>query len=365
MEDKHWNIEKLAAWVVLILGGGYLFLFFLRELLPLFLPFLFAWGLAFPVRAVASFLNKRLKIPYKLSAGFLILSLLFFLVFLAAWLTGRLIDESGRLLKYLMDNPEIIDGFFDNIKAFFREYFSFLPTLGDGEGGTLTGIFTALLEKSLTFFSNALAGFLRSLPGVIFTFAVSVIAALYFAMDLTEINAAVKSRLPKAGTKVMQSLKSGAVKTSLCYLRSFSIIFVMNTVLLFLGLWILGIEYALFLAFLFAVLDLLPVIGIGITLVPWGIYSLATGNLYLGAGLLILYALITLLRQFIEPRLIGGSIGLHPLVTLFSMVVGAGFLGLFGMLLGPLTAVAVKGALDRSLFKNEKKAAPNKEKTGG
>ncbi len=344
MEEKGFDIVKVAAYAVAIFCGGSVLLFLFRELFPILLPFVLGFFAAFPIRFLAERLHHYTKIPYKVASVILVFAFLFGAGGLLFWLAARLFGEMMRLFTYLSEHPELTSGLLGRIEGFFESRFAFLSDIF-GEGDTLTGLFGSLLEKGIGFASGALGTLLRSLPSALFAFAVTVIAAVYFSMDLSKINEGVRSVLPPAWHKGLQRAKVGALKTAVSYLRSFATIFLLNFVLLFLGLTVLSQEYALLLAFLFAVLDLLPIIGIGISLVPWGIYSLATGNLVLGAGLLILYASLTLLRQFLEPRLVGKGIGLHPLVTLCSMVLGGAFLGIFGLLFGPLLAVGVKGML--------------------
>ena len=109
------------------------------------------------------------------------------------------------------------------------------------------------------------------------------------------------------------------------------------------GLSILHRPYTVLPAFINALVDILPVLGISTVLVPWGIFELIRGNVALGTGLLVLCAIMLLIRQLIEPRIIGKSLGLHPLTTLFAAYVGLQLFGLFGMLLGPAVAMVIKG----------------------
>ena len=116
---------------------------------------------------------------------------------------------------------------------------------------------------------------------------------------------------------------------------------------LFVGLLLLRVPYAFLLALLIAVVDILPVLGTGTIVIPWGIITLILGNFPLGIGLLILYAIITVVRQSLEPRVVGHQIGLHPLITLISMFVGVslfGFLGLFGLPIAVTVFVQIKRA---------------------
>ena len=104
------------------------------------------------------------------------------------------------------------------------------------------------------------------------------------------------------------------------------------------GLWLLRVDVFLVVGLLIAVLDILPVLGSGTVLIPWGVYSLLSGRTALGVGLLVLYATVTLVRTLIEPKILGGQIGLCPLATIISMYAGLRLWGVGGMILAPMAA---------------------------
>jgi predicted PurR-regulated permease PerM len=95
------------------------------------------------------------------------------------------------------------------------------------------------------------------------------------------------------------------------------------------------VPYAVLLAAFIALLDLLPIIGVGTLLIPWGIIAAATGNLALGVGLLALHAVIILIRQFLEPKLLGKQLGMHPLLALLATYAGLKLFGFWGLMLLP------------------------------
>lgn len=105
------------------------------------------------------------------------------------------------------------------------------------------------------------------------------------------------------------------------------------------GLLLLGIPNAILVAALIAVVDILPVLGTGTVVLPWAAFALLQGQHRLFIGLLVMYAVIALVRNILEPRLVSHQIGLHPLATLFFMYVGLQILGLAGMLLFPVLAM--------------------------
>ena len=116
-------------------------------------------------------------------------------------------------------------------------------------------------------------------------------------------------------------------------------------ILLLVGFLVLNVDYAFLLALVIAVLDMLPVLGVGTVLIPWALWAFFQRNFYLGFGLAILYLVMLILRQIIEPKLLGKSLGIHPLLTLFAGYAGWQLFGFLGMLLGPVAAMMIKNLL--------------------
>ena len=104
---------------------------------------------------------------------------------------------------------------------------------------------------------------------------------------------------------------------------------------------IMRVEYALLAALVIAFLDMLPIIGVGAILVPWSIIQLALGNLSFGIGLLVLFLVHELIRQIIEPKIVGKHLGMHPIVTLMLIYIGYSLFGVLGLLLLPVFTVVI------------------------
>ena len=140
---------------------------------------------------------------------------------------------------------------------------------------------------------------------------------------------------------MVQESKDFLVGTVRQVLKAYLLIMAITFGEISLGLWLLRVDYYLIIGLTVAVLDILPVLGSGSILIPWGIWTLLGGNLPLGAGILLLYAVVTGVRTVLEPRLVGGGMGLSPLVTLISMYVGMKLLGVGGLILAPMAVTLV------------------------
>src|SRR5690606_5790957 len=141
----------------------------------------------------------------------------------------------------------------------------------------------------------------------------------------------------------LHNMGTQAGNAILGYLRAQIILMLITMGQTLVGLYVLGVDYTLLLTLIVGFLDLLPVLGPGLIFVPWCVLAFLLGNLRLAVSLLILYGIISVVRQLIQPKIVGDSIGIHPLETLVSLYVGLKVLGVAGLILGPILVVIIKG----------------------
>lgn len=356
IEKQRIDFSYLAA-IVITVGGILLFVsLFFEQILVTVLPFFIAWGLAFIVRPAACAIGRRTGISQRIAS--VILTVLAFLLIGAGvfLILNRLWHEAGTLLIYLSEHPERLSALFERITALLSDLRELIPG-GGGESfiseEDLIGMASEGLASALGMLSRAVGSVLLRLPSVLFFCIITVIAAVYFALDLGTVNRAILELFPERIRRDLVSLKEGVIRGIGIYLRSYAVLYSLTFAELIVGFLLLGIPYAWLIAFLAATVDLLPILGVGTVLVPWGIISCLFGNTRLGLCLLALWLVIAVVRQIVEPHLIGTHLGLHPLLTLFSMYTGYVLLGIGGMLIGPLAAALIRAASQR--IKNREK----------
>ena len=335
-------IEKIAAWLIVI-GGAYLILqYALAPLVVTLLPFALAWLLAYFARPLALRLHRHTH----LSVGtlsvvlvFLFLSLcgtaLFFALRQAAVELLALGERFGR-------EEEWLTGAIAKAEAWWADTvarFPFLGMLGVQRNGKLADLLAGWLSEAGSRLGDAAlraAGTLASLlPNALIFLLVTLAAAFYFALDLGGIHRACLSLLPARMRTATQTLKEGAMQTVFGYFRTYMILMLVTFGCLCVGFLLLRVKYAVLLAALFSLLDLLPIIGVGMLLLPWGIFACLFGNFATGVGLFALWAVILLVRQLLEPRLIGHQLGLHPVPALLATYAGLKLFGFWGLMLLP------------------------------
>ena len=182
----------------------------------------------------------------------------------------------------------------------------------------------------------------------------TIVSTFYFSSDREKIIACAGKYIPDRIKGHGCRLRKGVYRAFFGQLRATAIMFVVTTVELSIGFLIMGLDSAVLLALFIAVLDALPVIGAGLVLIPLAIYGFLFGPMWLGVGMAIMYVTTIVVRQIVEPRVIGQQFGLHPLITMMTMFAGYMLASFLGMLLGPMLALLLKAVL----ASDEELAAP-------
>ena len=329
----------------------------ISALLALYISFKYVFALILPIligaavgaaaAALASKLSKHTCASKKVVSFAVLLTLLGSLVTILFFGIRRLTDELGRLAQSISSGE-------GEIFNFFKEAIEFTEIIGDkiaelipsGSAETADRI-NALTESIIgNFLSNlgsavpgTLSAILRALPEILLGVIVAVIVAFYFTLDGDRIKNGINALLPSSVSRVLTRIKKEAAVAAIGYLRSYSLILLITFAEIFFGLSVLGVEYSFLIAAISAAVDILPVFGVGIILLPWAVYCLITRDLFLGIGLIILYVITLVVRQFIEPKIVGENLGLHPLLTLASFYLGYRLFGFIGILLAPMILI--------------------------
>ncbi len=345
--EKRIDFSRYAAIIICILGAlGALYIVF-KYLLWSVLPFAFSWGVAFAIRPLSEYLHRRTSLPKK-ALNFCLVLLALLLVFsLLFIISDRLVTEIRDFIEWIEQNPGVVSDTVGKINSLFERFSSRLDIFKTSGTGIdvrsyISEVTEGATQQMLSSLPSVVGKIALTLPKVLIFTLITVISAFYFSIDLKKINDSVLSPLPQKWRERLVEAKDILLSTTVKYLRSYLIIMLITFSLLLIGFLILGVKYYFVLSVIFALIDILPLLGVGTLLIPWGIFSLATGDLYLGMGLLVLYAIIVVVRQIAEPKIIGVSLGIHPLLTLFAMYLGFTVLGFVGMILGPFVALIAR-----------------------
>ena len=326
-----------TAYLVTVVAGTVLIC---RFLFAYFMPFLLGILVAWSVQRPAEFLSKKFRLKKSITA--LCLAILLFLAVAALFAFGlyRGSIALGKTLSDLSAKLPDITHMFAKLKSGTRGLLGQLPrefsgtaqTLLEGAGGRLMNLVTNT-------FSSAVTGFVKKLPVFFFHTVVALAASCYIALDFDKLARFLKGVIGRQAFGNLNTIKDICEKSIFKWIKGYFLLSVLSMVLLLIGFLILRVRYALVAAILIAAVDFLPILGTGIVLIPWGITSLALSDIRTGAGLLILYAVIAVVRYFAEPKVVGGQTGINPLFMLTAMFVGLKFLGGIGLFLAPMALI--------------------------
>ena len=333
------RIELTVTVLVGIIASAVVLFVAIRHILPVAMPFLIGWLVALAVRAPAAKISGKLRISEKLCRVLTAVSislLLFTVISVLLWQTVALIwnflSEVGS-----GENP-----IYDVITSLASgRFIPFGDAIPDELAAKISDAIGELLSSVLTGVASAITTLASSVPSVLLFLLITLISIIYFALDLEKINTRVRSILPKS----IENMICEAGKTFLGatgkYMGSYLIIMLITFGVMTVGLLMLRVRSALLLALILAVFDLLPVIGVGTVLIPWSIIAFATGDHYMGIGLILLFIVTTVIRELCEPKIVGRSLGIHPLISLVLIYAGYGLFGLYGLLVTPLIAAVI------------------------
>ena len=339
MKEK---ISHLALISVGILSTVILLFCFIEYVFPVLLPFIIAWIVASVTVGPAKRLSAKIKTPEKIIR--LVISVLFTLIFIA---TGMLViwRTTTSLWQFLVDISEQ-NQLYDLLSRVLSKDVPFFGELLPPELATrISDAFGSLISSGMSFIAEWVTALAGGVPRLFLFLLVTLISLVYFSLDYDKISAFVKSYLPKNLSELLSRLRSSIVLVLKKYVLSYSLILMITYATLLVGLLLLGVEHAAVVAFFIALLDVLPIIGVGTVLIPWSIYELAIGDSALGIGLILLFLANAVIRQISEPKIVGKSLDLHPIITLITLYVGYALFGLWGMLLLPVAAVCISTAL--------------------
>ena len=301
-----------------------------RFLLFRMFPFILSIIVAALSQKPAAFLSKKTGVKKSFCA--VVLSAVIYLGLCAGiiFLIYRLIVSSSGLIDFL---PQILTTFSSIINKAEELITEYIPSDIDF---SLSGLIQNVLESLTKFLTEIIKKILTAMPSIFVSGIVALVAACYISKDYDGLSRFVKSlcgdKIYNRFLRIKTIFTNGVFKM----LKGYFILMVITFFELWIGFLILKINNAYFWAFLIALIDLLPILGTGIILVPWAIYCAVAGNISVSVGLAVLYIIMVLVRNFCEPKIVSRQIGINPLFILFSMYLGLKLFGGAGIILLPI-----------------------------
>lgn len=335
------GLDKKRVFIINTLYFGILLVgifVLLKYGLPLLAPFVAALIIAFLLQRPIRFISSKLHCSKRVVA---ILMLLLFYCTIGLMLTLLCIRAFSASRDFVMALPRF---FAVRVEPMLTTLFLSIEQLSATADAslavTLEEMWQQLMQSLGQLISDAsvrmmggLSDVASSLPGLLIKLLLMVISSFFIAMDYDRFVAFFMRQLNEKTQKLCLQVKKYVTGTLFICIRSYALIMTITFTELTIGLTLLQIENSVMIALFIAIFDILPVLGTGGIMIPWAIITALQRNFSLAIGLLVVYLVITVIRNIIEPKIVGSQIGLHPVVTLASMFVGTqlfGIVGLFG-----------------------------------
>lgn len=340
------NLQKRKNFIINIIYFSIIaaLIYFAVKFLSSYLtPFLIGIFASFIVQRPANFINKKLRIPKgAITIILVILTYAFIIALLGAISYALYVVLSSFIQNELPSYLPTIKSAFEGLNIWFASAFKDLPaevinsiqalpeTLIN-KVATIGGSFAAEIGLTLA----------KATPQMIITIIVTIVASCYIALDYDQVIKFIKAQLSERTIGIITDIKELFTKNIFRMLRGYLILMIITFLELCVFIAILGFKNFAGIAAMIAIVDILPVLGTGTIVIPWSLISLLTGNYFAAIVLILAYIIITIVRNFLEPRIVGHQIGLNPLVMLIALFVGLRLMGFAGMFLLPLTILII------------------------
>lgn len=338
MEAKK-NFIINVIFYAIIIAIAYLIV---QYVIPVLTPFITAFVIVWIMKGPADYIAK--KTPFSEKQMRMVMVFLFYvgIVFLVMGSGVKIVSKIGelggnfpqlyndRIVPIMNEAFRIVEQTMDNIDPIVIEelkgmFADFIQTMGQ---------FVSKVSVQLV---KIVSNYASQIPSLFIKLIIMIISSFFIAADYDKLMAFLHKILPEKLQNGIRTIKKYGANVLTQYLKSYFLIFCVTYIELCIGLFILKIPYVGLVSFVISIFDILPILGLGGVLIPWSIICLIMKKYMLALGIILLYIIITVIRNIIEPKIIGMQIGLHPLATLIGMFVGLRLFGIIGLFGIPIT----------------------------
>ncbi|WP_042345385.1 sporulation integral membrane protein YtvI [Bacillus massiliigorillae] len=327
-------------------------------------PFIIGFAIAFMINPIVNILQNKTKIPRSIA----VIITLIAIVSLFAGIITLLIAEIVSGANYLSNNiPKQLnllvsfgeDFFEQTILPLYEKVTSMFNDLGSGQqqsiieniqnaGKTIAKTVGDFIQD----FFQKIPVFISWFPNAASVLIFSTLATFFISNDWYRFQGYVQRLVPKKIKESTGTVFSDLKKALFGFIKAQFTLISFTTLIVLIGLLILRVDYAITIAFVTGIVDIIPYLGTGTVFVPWIIYEIIVGNISLAIGLGILYIIVIIQRQVMEPKVLSSSIGLDPLATLVALFAGFKLIGFFGLIAGPVVLVIINTLHRSNVFKD-------------
>lgn len=338
-------IRKVLNIVIIIIG-----IYIGVKISVFYMPFLIAFLISLMIEPAIKHLMKKTKMSRKMSSIIIFLIVFSIIIGSVIWGTITLVSESTNLLQAL---NLYIDKAYTQIQDVIGKMSITKISVSNNVLNLMQDTSKELLvkvSKWLTSFLTKLIDIITSIPTIGIYMVITILSLYFICTDRIYILDFMEQHMPKKWVQKIGIHIREITRNLGGYLKAQMILILVSLVISVIGLYIfkfvgMNVKYPLLIALAIGFVDALPILGSGSVMVPWAIISALNGDLRLGVSILILWIIMSLVRQFLEPKIVSGKIGIHPIFTLIAMYTGFKVMGVMGMLVGPIVLIIIKSVL--------------------
>ncbi|WHX32008.1 sporulation integral membrane protein YtvI [Brevibacillus agri] len=364
MNQENW-VERLFQiirffWVCLLVYVG---IWLFQFATPLLYPFIIALVIALLIHKPVTFVTQKFKIPRWLSVTLALLVLMLLAIGLATLVVSETVVEIGELAKRLPGfaqelseylqrtiSQDFLLGIYNQVQWIYDQLDpNYKDKISNTVGSGITSI-THAGQNLIVSFLDGLKNVLVSLPNMATVSVISIMGAFFISKDFFLWEARFRRLLPSGVNNRLDQIFRDLRSALLGFLKAQLTLISLTAAIVIVGLLIMRVEYAITIGLITGLVDLLPYLGTGTVFVPWIIYLFFKGNYTMVIGLSILYAVVLIFRQIIEPKVVAESVGLDPLLTLVALFVGLQLFGFLGLIIGPVSLVLINALVKANVF---------------
>ncbi len=332
------RIFSLALTLILLL--------ILLKLSVFYTPFLISFVLALMFEPIIKFLMKKLKWTRRTSSIIVIIISLSLIIGIIGWGAVTLYNESNNLLTSSGQYYKEIGDFLNNI---FNNQ-SFLEKLPDEIVNSINNAQTGFITSITNLVTNIVTGikdWILKIPNLIMSIFFTIISLYFMCTDKIYMIDQLEHHLPDVWTKKLTIYMHKITKKLGHYIKAEASLILISFIISLIGLTIfkivgLNIGFPLLISLGIAFVDALPILGSGSVMIPWAIIEAINGDIKLGVSILVLWIIMIVVRNMLEPKLVSKNIGIHPVFTLVAMFTGYKLIGFIGMIVGPILLIVLK-----------------------
>lgn len=325
-------------------------------------PFIIAFFIALLINPLVNFLERKTKMPRWLAVSVTLIVLFAAVAGIVILLIAEIVSGTQYLADVVPEKFQALIAYMESFAAnqlipLYQDLAVLFKSLNDNQQDTIMQNIQAVGTQIATTVGEFIQRVLQNIPQLLAwlpnaatVFIFSLLATFFISKDWHRLMRMIQQWLPAkartSGKTVFLDLK----RALFGFIKAQATLISITTVIVLIGLLILRVDYAITIALIIGFVDILPYLGTGIVFVPWIIYAAVSGDIPFAIGLGVLYIVVLVQRQIMEPKVLSSSIGLDPLATLIALFVGFKLLGFLGLIAGPVILVIIRTLHSANVF---------------